>query len=370
MAVQLVLETYEGFPRMKKFFNSLIGRTLLVLLLVLAAAVTLPIIYQANPIVPSYVFKWTTVAGLGLAAGLGANLLLRERSVLVRLLAGTVALFAGLIISGWITHANIGIDLAKRPHTGLNWDWLAQLTFGGLFVLLATWTWRFAPKPKQAAKKSSRPRKNSSKSSKSPSGKRSQTPTSRAKSSPKRAGSSTAAGSRTTRVRNTTTKSQVKANGTIKSRKTTQSRTRKTTSSSRTRSEARTKKKVTIPKKDLPGVAQRQFWASQWNKLRLRTRGVWRDSQTTGKRVKSRLSPDSKKPKIKTRARSRMVLPSRQRRKEEHVHLAGVVEHRCPYCLEVVEKNDQRGVRVCPVCGTRHHADCWAVTGTCQVPHE
>jgi hypothetical protein len=27
-------------------------------------------------------------------------------------------------------------------------------------------------------------------------------------------------------------------------------------------------------------------------------------------------------------------------------------------------------VKVCPVCKTRHHADCWSVTGTCQVPHE
>jgi len=355
---------------MKKFFNSLIGRTFLVLLLVLAAAVTLPIIYQAHPIVPSYVFKWTAVAGLGLAAGMGANLLLRERSVPVHLLVASLALLTGLILIGWITRSNIGIYLAQRPLTGLDWDWLAQLVFGGLFVLLATWTWRFAPKTKQAAKKTSRPRKSSSKSSKNPSGKRSQPPTSRGKSSPKRAGSSAAAGSRTTKVRKTTTKSQVKASGTVKSRKTTQTRTRKTTSSSRTRSGTKTQKKVTIPKKDLPGVAQRQFWASQWNQLRLRTRGIWRDSQTAGKQVKSRLSPGSKKPKIKTRARSRMFVPSRQLRKEEHVHLAGVVEHRCPYCLEVVEKNDRRGVRVCPVCGTRHHADCWAVTGTCQVPHE
>lgn len=355
---------------MKKFFNSLMGRTFLVLLLVLTVAVTLPIIYQANPLVPSYVFKWTAVAGLGLAAGLGANLLLRERGVPVRLLVASLALLAGLIFSGWITRSNIGIDLAQRPLTGLNWDWLAQLVFGGLFVLLVTWTWRFAPKTKQAAKKSSRLRKSSSKSSKNPSGKRSHPPTSRRKASPKRAGSSSAAGSRTNKVRKTTNKSQVKPSGTVKSRKTTQTRTRKTTSSSRTRSGAKTQKKVTIPKKDIPGVAKRQFWASQWNQLRLRTRGIWKDSQTAGKQVKSRLSPGWKKPKIKPRTRSRMVMPSRRRRKEEHVHLAGVVEHRCPYCLEVVEKKDPRGVRVCPVCETRHHADCWAVTGTCQVPHE
>jgi hypothetical protein len=51
------------------------------------------------------------------------------------------------------------------------------------------------------------------------------------------------------------------------------------------------------------------------------------------------------------------------------VHLSGAEEHRCPYCLEVVNENDPRGVEICPICHTYHHADCWAVTGTCQIPH-
>ncbi|MGD0575680.1 MAG: RING finger protein [Anaerolineales bacterium] len=51
------------------------------------------------------------------------------------------------------------------------------------------------------------------------------------------------------------------------------------------------------------------------------------------------------------------------------IHLIGAVEHRCPYCLEIVKPGDPRGVVTCPVCHTQHHADCWAVTGMCQVPH-
>lgn len=51
------------------------------------------------------------------------------------------------------------------------------------------------------------------------------------------------------------------------------------------------------------------------------------------------------------------------------IHLKGKEEHRCPYCLEEVIKNDPRGVKICPICRTHHHADCWAVTGACQVPH-
>lgn len=51
------------------------------------------------------------------------------------------------------------------------------------------------------------------------------------------------------------------------------------------------------------------------------------------------------------------------------VRLLGVEEHRCPYCLDIVERRDPRGVVTCKLCRTRHHADCWAVAGMCQVPH-
>lgn len=57
-------------------------------------------------------------------------------------------------------------------------------------------------------------------------------------------------------------------------------------------------------------------------------------------------------------------------RGKEAVKLVGREEHHCPYCLEIVEKGDPRGVKVCSRCKTWHHADCWAVTDACQVPHE
>lgn len=49
--------------------------------------------------------------------------------------------------------------------------------------------------------------------------------------------------------------------------------------------------------------------------------------------------------------------------------VVGVIEDRCPYCFDIVKKSDPRGIHVCEVCGTPHHADCWAVTGKCQMPH-
>jgi len=56
-------------------------------------------------------------------------------------------------------------------------------------------------------------------------------------------------------------------------------------------------------------------------------------------------------------------------RSKPAVQLAVHEEHRCPYCLEPVTRNDPRGVVECQVCHTLHHKDCWDITGSCQVPH-
>lgn len=67
----------------------------------------------------------------------------------------------------------------------------------------------------------------------------------------------------------------------------------------------------------------------------------------------------------KIRARRSTLLLSHKK----PVKFVGAEEHRCPYCLETVVYNDPRGVEICSICHTHHHADCWEVTGICQVPH-
>jgi hypothetical protein len=56
-------------------------------------------------------------------------------------------------------------------------------------------------------------------------------------------------------------------------------------------------------------------------------------------------------------------------RKSSGVRVIAKAEDRCPYCLDVIKKNDPRGVVVCEICETPHHADCWEAGGKCQVPH-
>lgn len=84
------------------------------------------------------------------------------------------------------------------------------------------------------------------------------------------------------------------------------------------------------------------------------------------------------RPRIRTKNRSRTEVrkaakassPRKSRsRRRPNIQLAVVEEHRCPYCLDPVMRNDARGVQECDVCHALHHGDCWAITGFCQVPH-
>jgi len=89
-----------------------------------------------------------------------------------------------------------------------------------------------------------------------------------------------------------------------------------------------------------------------------------------GPRTRSNNGSRSTLLKEPKRARDQVVRPKRRRsRRKPQIQFALVEEHRCPYCLDSVTHNDARGVKECEVCHTLHHADCWSITGTCQVPH-
>ncbi len=77
----------------------------------------------------------------------------------------------------------------------------------------------------------------------------------------------------------------------------------------------------------------------------------------------SKPAPAIRPMRAKTQRRGRV------RSGQSAVHLAVHEEHRCPYCLEPVKRNDPRGSVECQVCHTLHHKDCWDITGSCQVPH-
>jgi len=73
-------------------------------------------------------------------------------------------------------------------------------------------------------------------------------------------------------------------------------------------------------------------------------------------------------PKAASKPKPRPKL-KRRRGKQKPIRLGKETTSICPYCLEEVKPHDPRGRVVCEICGTAHHADCWAITGRCQVPH-
>lgn len=97
-----------------------------------------------------------------------------------------------------------------------------------------------------------------------------------------------------------------------------------------------------------------------------------KEPKTTRKRASSNVKKDariSKPAAIRSPGKPNRGSAVKQKRPSRKIVLALLEEHRCPYCLEIVKRNDARGVVECEVCHTLHHADCWAITGTCQVPH-
>jgi hypothetical protein len=85
--------------------------------------------------------------------------------------------------------------------------------------------------------------------------------------------------------------------------------------------------------------------------------------------VKAKQSPKAIKPAVKKTAAVKPASTTRKSRKAQNndVKLMGEEEHVCPYCLEKVNKDDEK--MICPECGTWHHKECWDLTGTCGVAH-
>ncbi len=116
----------------------------------------------------------------------------------------------------------------------------------------------------------------------------------------------------------------------------------------------------------LPGRLLRLMSAPFQNAGRL-----WNERPNLPPRVQAPSVPRDAAPRIKRRRLPKLHAPALRRRSNTNAgpRVVAVIEDRCPYCLDIVKRNDPRGVRVCEVCGTPHHADCWSITGKCQVPH-
>jgi len=132
---------------------------------------------------------------------------------------------------------------------------------------------------------------------------------------------------------------------------------------------------VSPPRRATQSRRGRRSTSSSNGRARVQRPGSWltrlRPSPTPQPRVRSNNGTRSTVRSEAKKVKEPVVRPKKKRlsRRKPKIQFALLEEHRCPYCLDAVTRNDPRGVKECEVCHTLHHADCWAITGVCQVPH-
>lgn len=246
---------------------------------------------------------------IALAAGVGARFLFYARNWFVRLITASASLILGLFLLGFITNWKMGFGPVEFWRTTFDWMEIAQLGGGMIIVLLALTAWWHGPSSQPVQRKEVNRKQGSA--SKRPADR----PVERAVERPRERVHEPAP---TVAPRSTSSGFSIFGS-----------------------------RRVSEPKKTPIRL-----------KVSGRGRALTRPRSQTERVVVGRLT------KTVRPARSRKLF---QRKRE--MQISTHEEHRCPFCLEDVKRNDPRGVKECSICHTLHHADCWDITGMCQVPH-
>ena len=326
MATKVTGMKRPGLPQLHRLLSSLPGRIVLVVLSATVVAAVIPLLFLFNQAIMPVALKIIAIVCVGMTSGFTARQLLSANTRLLSMLAAFIAVYASLWLLNPLTVGYIGIQ-PFQTWAGPDWNGLLQLTLGTIIAWLVLQAWR---RPGKAGRITTAPASNQPSSGISP-----------------------------------------------KSRKTAQASTSKRNSRS---TRASRRKAASQTEWQLPLLLQSRYWIEIWKNAQTWTRRNIQSAQFKLSNMTEQLSKQvnrifvrpserikSRQKSIQVRARKPQVRP--QKTPLTSVRLTGAVEHRCPFCLEPVNKKDKRGVKVCAICHTHHHADCWEVTGTCQVPH-
>ena len=112
-------------------------RSLLLLLVALAAALGLALLFQRNASTPPVIFSAFADAVLGIAVGAGTRLVLRHRYWLVRVIAAAGLVIFGLAILGQLTDGRSGVAPWQLLRMALYWIERAGVRLSALPMVTA-----------------------------------------------------------------------------------------------------------------------------------------------------------------------------------------------------------------------------------------
>ena len=314
---------------MDDFLNSPPVRVACLIITVGIISSVLPLLFLLNTRIPVPVLKWLVIIVVGLSAGLTARILLKNAPLGFQFAAAVAGLVIGSLLIGQLTlnfigfAGNIGMDV----FASLRWG--AELLLASSMAAMTIHAWQAStPKirvPSRNTKIKTRPKINKN-------GHPVLNPKNRIK--------------KTGRTKNAVQKIPADYPG----------------------RNNRSQRTVSVN----PSVRkEKQFEKTKvfrWKAIQRGMLKLWEDAQLTRNRLYRKLFNPS--PSFHVRKGKGQQPVNSSSPASTHVRLFGEVEHRCPYCLEVVVKKDARGVKICPICQTHHHLDCWNITGMCQVPHQ
>jgi hypothetical protein len=347
------------------------------------------LMFQFSSRAPSWMQKWAAVVWIGIVAGASAHFLLSKGSQVLRLLTALLAATSNLWLLAWLSPESVGVGLYASPTNNPNWDSLGQLVMGVLiaFISLLSLDYLF-PAPKKGRRRSTQKKRSASTGTKGRRASRKKKTTTTAKTAtgssrgaaqgPTGAASTTQAASapRPTGATNTPPPSGAPRPTPPPANRSQPATTNRSQPAPANRAQPgeQTRRQPVGSNQGQPPVQRRDVWRARWDnalgRARNQVQGFWTDLEN--RRLQDRPYEKSTPARrsgerVRVGKVSMKVKPTNGAVQE--VRLSEEMEHRCPYCLELVREKDPRGVKECEICHTRHHADCWAVTGVCQVPH-
>lgn len=272
-----------------------------------------------------YIFiKIATVIGSALLSGLISRVILKDHLRIMGWLSAEISVIFSLVGLSFFTQNLVGFRLSLISHVNTDWDGLWQITMAAITTWLVLYAWS---KPRLPASNQREPAET-----------REQIPLFMETTVQPVPQTNLPAREKTRTIRNT-----------IKPRKRPAARVRGHKTASSRNSVVNFLKKLNTSATTL--IGQFHFptiiHTASGQSQRISVPPIRKASKPAVKQVQHKSI--SKKPKP--------------------IRLVGLEEHRCPYCLELVEENDPAGVVVCPICHANHHKSCWDISGTCQVPH-